>query len=478
MTIHTVPSPDQTEGGVYKLTDAQLMLLYEESFTTPRRSAPPVNILGFFLRIHQGDPSALTMAYQHVITTNDALRLRLWRLNKADAPDIRHDYKSVPYFHYRLRLRGLRLTIAAVGQPDLPPIRLADEAAFRDYLEQFRLRRIPLLGGGPLQAAELVFIGSEDIVLLMHFHHLVIDGYSFKLLFERLVESYESFCQQRQPIGHYPSITRVIKQDEQYRQSPRLARDFAYWHKQFTKQPRYSFPAGRTPVHSKYQTVAYNLSGPLYQQCSTLTARLGVGCSNYSLLMFVAAMTVYRLTGRTNFAMFHMSHGRLDPVSLQTIGSMINMIPVFYNLDPGQSLEQILQDCRKAYVEAMLHSRLPFNELIKLYPYEGFRHCFNFNHAWIVFSALDLEATIARTAYQAETIGAKNQPHQFFVIINDIPGERIDVQMRYQTVKYNKDQATRYLDAFIQTLNQVLGQPQASLSSLRPGKNGYQLQSR
>ncbi len=448
MTIHTVPSPDQTEGGVYQLTDAQLMLLYEESFTTPRRSIPPVNILGFFLRIHQGDPSALTMAYQHVIATNDALRLRLWRLNKADIPDIRHDYKSVPYFHYRLRLRGLRQTIAAVSQPDLPQIRLADEAAFRDYLEQFRLRRIPLLGGGPLQAAELVFIGSEDIVLLMHFHHLVIDGYSFKLLFERLVESYESFCQQRQPIGHYPSITRVIKQDEQYRQSPRLARDFAYWHKQFTKQPRFSFPAGRTPVHSKYQTVACNLSGPLYQQCSTLTVQLGVGCSN--------------------FAIFHMSHGRSDAASKQVIGAMMNMIPIFFNLTVTRSFIQEMQTCKIAYLDSLMHSRLSFNELMKFYFHEGIRHGFNFNHAWMVFSSEDFASSVnLYPLVKAKTYGSPNQPHQFFGEFQEIRSAEMHLSLRFQTVKYSAEQVNTYLNEYLDTLKQVVQQPDAPLSSLR-----------
>lgn len=325
---------------------------------------------------------------------------------------------------------------------------------------------MPLLGC-QLYSAEIVRIGPADIALHARFHHLTIDGYSFKLLFEQLVTFYEQYQQGLEPQPPRYSITRYFQQDEQYRQSPRLTKDIAYWKRVFTKQPHFSFPAGRTPMTSHYLTVERSLTGARYQACCDLSARIGVGCSNYALLMFVAAMTVYRLSGRTNFAMFHMSHGRIDPAGKQTIGAMINMIPVFYNLAADRSFEQTIQACRTAYVESMMHSRLPFNELMKFYTYESIRHGFNANHAWIVFSSLEFEATVAQTAYQAATIGAKNQPHQFFNGIMEIPGERISLQVRYQTVKYNQRQVETYLDAYLDTFDRVVRQPEAPLSSLR-----------
>lgn len=86
-TDHLTPG-----AGPYKLTDAQVMLLWEEVFAKPGRSAIPTNILGFYLLIPQGDPTALSRAFNKVLETNDSLRLQLFRLDRRAARDNRTDY--------------------------------------------------------------------------------------------------------------------------------------------------------------------------------------------------------------------------------------------------------------------------------------------------------------------------------------------------------------------------------------------------
>lgn len=241
----------------------------------------------------------------------------------------------------------------------------------------------------------------------------------------------------------------------------------AFWKRQFTSQPHFTFPAGRTPLVSTSQTLELNIEGPTYLGLREYAARFGVGSSNYSLLLFTAAFTVYRISGETNFALFHMSHGRADAASKQTIGTMANMIPVFFNLDVDQTFTQAVQVCKQAYLDALMHGRLSFNDYMMFYFHEALRNGLNFNHAWMVLSAEDLQVSASRTPYQVRTFGAENQPHQFFCEILEVPGQTIHISLRYQTVKYKPGQAASYLAAFEDTLRRMLNQPDARLASLR-----------
>lgn len=451
----------------YRLTDAQVMLLWEEAFSSGRQATLPSNLLYFEMIIPNGDVQALNKAFNKVIETNDSLRLQLGRLSLSKWKEARDDYQYINILPYRLWLNRLRQSIADFQYLELPVVELADERAYEIHLEKFRAKSKKLMGGA-LFDAELVRFGPESIALIARFHHITIDGYSFKLLFERIAEYYEQYRQGVEPVPAVYSIVKYLETDEQYRNSKRFAKDFAFWKKAFTTQPRYSFPAGKTPVKSGNLTLEKSISGELYQKCVTMTQGLGVGCSTYSLLMFIAAFTVYRVTGQTNFAIFHMSHGRSDAASKQVIGAMMNMIPIFFNLTVTRSFIQEMQTCKIAYLDSLMHSRLSFNELMKFYFHEGIRHGFNFNHAWMVFSSEDFASSVnLYPLVKAKTYGSPNQPHQFFGEFQEIRSAEMHLSLRFQTVKYSAEQVNTYLNEYLDTLKQVVQQPDAPLSSLR-----------
>jgi non-ribosomal peptide synthetase component F len=211
-----------------------------------------------------------------------------------------------------------------------------------------------------------------------------------------------------------------------------------------------------------------SVTGPLYQACRSLAAESG--CSVYGLLMTITALTVYRLTGKDNFAIFTMSHGRHDRTDKQTIGDMINMMPVFYHLPVRLSFSQLIQACNMNYLEAMRHNRLPFNELIKFYPWVSIRHGFNFNHAWCVMSALESENSYCRPPLLPTFLPEQNQAHQFYVDVQETTGLKVDLLVRYQTVKYTRQRVARYLAILIDTLERVIREPDAPAAILRtPG---------
>ena len=456
---------ESIQSSLYALTDSQIMLLWEEAFTLHWKNSPQSNILTYRMLIPGGDAVALGKAFEKVLETNDSLRIRLRRLSRWSR-EAKGDYPAIRIFPYRLWLKGLRQEVAPHETLSLPIRDLPDRDSFEVYFSVFRKGPMKLLGG-PLYAAELIRIGDGTIALIIRFHHLVIDGYSFKLLFERLAEAYGSIVNGHEPALPSRSILPVFKESERYLSSPRHEADKAYWKNAFRSQPGFSFPAGKTSLKSGSLTVEETVRNPLYLEAAKLAKSLGPGCSTYALLAFTAAFTVYRITGKTNFALYHMSHGRQNAAAKETIGAMINMFPLFFNFRPEGSIRSELEKARTAYLEALFHGRLSFNDLLMYTIRQSFRHGFNFNHAWMVLNNEDFAASVARTSFEAKSFGAGNQPHQFFCQLLENPGESLEVSLRVQTDKYTEEQARGFLNLFLDTLRIVLGNPDQALGNLR-----------
>lgn len=448
----------------YPLTDAQVMLLWEEAFAPVSEAAPPCNVLHFYLKVPQGDRLALTRAYNKLIETNDSLRLRLFRLERPTLRQSLQHYRyviSLPFWRWIHRIRQY---IEDYAYEELPLVQVADQAALAAYLGQVAQKGMRVVGDR-LCHGELIAVGEENLILLLRFHHILADGFSSKLLYIRLTEYYLQYCQGIEPAPKSYSITRYLSEDQKYRQSTRFKDDFRFWKKAFHSQPQYSFPAGRTPTTSYLATYKISVDSELYQAAKALAA--AHGSSLYSLMMTIAAFTVYRLTGRTNFAIFHMSHGRLDVQGKQTIGNMINMLPVFFRFEPGQSCQRLIQDCGMNYLESLRHSRLPFNELVKFYARLAMLHGFIFNHAWFVMSSIDFAAAYAKLPFESGFIDAQNQPHQFFAEVDEIPGEQVFINLKYQIPKYTEAKIKEYLAVMVDTLRQVVADPEQPLTRLR-----------
>ena len=79
------------------------------------------------------------------------------------------------------------------------------EAACADQVR--RLARIPFdLATGPLVRAALVRLSPESQVFVVVMHHIVADGWSFRILFDELSADYESITGGADPVSEEPPI--------------------------------------------------------------------------------------------------------------------------------------------------------------------------------------------------------------------------------------------------------------------------------
>lgn len=427
---------------LFRMLDSQSILLWSQIFTLEPRKVRESNILGFYICVRSGDADALERAYNKVIETNDSLRLRFCR---AGGLKIRQYIDDFAY--------------SALARRRLP-----DRRAFEDYLGQIGHNLIPMFGG-QLTWAEIVTYGDGFTALVMRFHHLVMDGYSISLIFSRIAEAYEQYIQGIEPRPRQYSITRSFEQHEKYGKSAAHAEDRVFWRKCYNTQPRYSFPAGRRAPKGACAIREISVGGEMYRNLTALSSELC--CSVQSLILSAAAYTVYRLTGKTNFCLCSLTHGRFDPDARRTVGCLMNVVPVFFNLDTDREFRASLQEEYMNFLETLKHGRLSISEQTPMSYKEPILHGFNFNHEWILVSAMEYGAAFSKSAYEAKMITATNQPYQFYAMVLEVPGERIDIRLRYQTHKFSSEQAGRFLQAFLDVMDRMTSSPGAKISSVR-----------
>ncbi|MFD6726405.1 condensation domain-containing protein, partial [Streptomyces sp. NPDC060131] len=138
---------------------------------------------------------------------------------------------------------------AAVEDPDGVPytpvlLRHIDLSGHEDpegeaqrWMDRDRATPLPLDRPG-LSSHALFTLGGGRHLYYLGVHHIVIDGTSMALFYERLAEVYRALRDGRAvPAAAFGDTDRMVAGEEAYRASARYERDRAYWTGLFTDRP-------------------------------------------------------------------------------------------------------------------------------------------------------------------------------------------------------------------------------------------------
>ena len=217
--------------------------------------------------------------------------------------------------------------------------RLAAGERERAALDQIRkLARIPFdLATGPLARAALARLSPDAHVLAVVMHHIVADGWSFRILFDELAADYEAISRGGGPAAEEPPIQYAdfaIWQIE-HAEDGGYAPDGRFWRAELADAPstlplpvdepypaRQTFTAGH--VHT---TVEDSLADAL----SELAARQGTTLS--AVLLAAYAVVLARLTGRDDLLIAVPVAARTRPETKPVVGLFLNTVPIRIRID-------------------------------------------------------------------------------------------------------------------------------------------------
>lgn len=433
---------------LYPLSDSQKLLRWTEIFSLEPTKTREINIISFYIRVTKdADPDALEKALNHVIAVNDSLRLRIVRT-----------------------WRGWRQYIADPEFVHFPRMNVSGDAAFQEFLKNAYKFPVPWLGKS-LVWARLVQIGAGDWALVMRMHHAVMDGYSIRLICQQLQAAYHCYLAGEAPAdGKRYSILDFFKAEKKYSDSPQHEEDRKFWSYAYNHQRHYSFPAGHRSEFGACASANFSIEHDLYQRLSSLAQ--ASSCSLLSLLMSMVALTTYVATGKDNFALYSLTHGRHTFAQKKTVGCMMNTVPIFYDVDTNKPVSEQFSIWYMNYLDTLSHGRLTMGEQVPLSYKEPIKHFFNFNHGWMLFSPMEFGSFFEQADMEMEMLPMHNLSSQFYLSVLDVPGEHVRFSLDYQTHKFKQSTISKLTSQYLAVCQAVADDPSITPKQLRAALTG------
>ncbi|MET8170066.1 amino acid adenylation domain-containing protein [Streptomyces sp. NPDC005329] len=193
---------------------------------------------------------------------------------------------------------------------------------------------------GPLFAHTLLTLAADRHIWLLRAHHLLLDGYSYKLLGRRLADVHNALAEGRDPgpCGFAP-VGRLRTEETAYLASERCARDRDHWTRRLAGLPEPARLTRRTaPPRAPFLRRADEIDSPDAEALSAAATRLGV--TRTDLLTAAVAVYLHRMTGEDDLILGMATMSRLGSAALRTPGTASDVLPLRVTARSGARLAE------------------------------------------------------------------------------------------------------------------------------------------
>jgi amino acid adenylation domain-containing protein len=247
-------------------------------------------------------------------------------------------------------------------------LKKAQLQAAHEALRPFDLARAPLL------RARLMRLGAKDHVLVLIFHHIIVDGTSIGLYFEEVSKLYDAFQTRRQADLAKPALQfcDVARWQRSWCKTGAADRQFAYW-KERLRDASAVFPmngdARKDFVRSPITFDPVYLHDELVARLRDLGRGQG-GTLFMTLLTGLKAMLLGR-SGRSDICVATAMANRTRQNAERVIGPLENTTLIRTRLDLDLSFGEAFGRVRDALLDAYARQELPFDVLAARLEREG-----------------------------------------------------------------------------------------------------------
>ncbi|BAU81364.1 actinomycin synthetase II [Streptomyces laurentii] len=188
---------------------------------------------------------------------------------------------------------------------------------------------------GPLFAHTLLTLTAERHIWLLRAHHILLDGYSYKLLGRRIAEVYNALAEGRDPgPGTFAPADRLRAEEAAYLASERHGRDRDHWAARLAGLPEPARLTRRTAAPSvPFLRRTAEWDAPDTEALSAAATRLDV--TRTDLITAAVAAYLHRMTGEDDLVLGMATMSRLGSAALRTPGTASDVLPLRVTTRPG-----------------------------------------------------------------------------------------------------------------------------------------------
>ncbi|KAL2698592.1 hypothetical protein AAEP93_009980 [Penicillium crustosum] len=246
----------------------------------------------------------------------------------------------------------------------LEHIAISDETEVEEATKQMEAH-VFKISDGEIMRVQLLSLNPEKHWIIFGFHHINMDGISFEVFWSDLEKAYQG-----QPLSEdglqYPDFT--MRQLREYEEGA-WGKDLTYWRAQYTEIPPAIplLPFALQPMRPKVAQFGSH----------TAQVRLDAGlsdsidrcCRMFKSTPFHFHLAVWKTLLLRFFDMKDVCIGlgdgnRTDADILRSMGLFLNLLPVRFSQQPGQSFGECLKEVRNITQGAFSHSRVPFDVIL------------------------------------------------------------------------------------------------------------------
>ncbi|MDH6117663.1 amino acid adenylation domain-containing protein [Kitasatospora sp. GAS204B] len=268
------------------------------------------------------------------------------------------------------------LRIAPAVTVPLPVTDLTDlpaparERALGEAVDRLALGPFDLLHG-PVFRAGLIRLAAEEHVLVLAFHHIVVDGWSLGIIERDLAGEYTAALDGNPRLPTTPTPTydyRDYAADERRMLAgPRRAEAMAYWRRQLADAPAQlqlptDWPQPRVPSNAG-DVRSFLLPPQLAQQAQALGRKKRV--TKFVVLLSAYAALLARLTAAKEVVIGVPVSGRTSLEVEGVVGLFVNMLPLRVRVRPGLTFAELLPQVRDTFLAGHEYQDLPFQQVVE-----------------------------------------------------------------------------------------------------------------
>src|SRR5690349_10696642 len=242
----------------------------------------------------------------------------------------------------------------------------------RAALDQIgKLARIPFdLATGPLARAALVRLSPQAHVLAVVMHHIVADGWSFRVLFDELSADYEAISRGGSPDAEEPPIQYAdfaIWQIE-HAEGSGYAAATRFWRAELAGAPSALPLPVDEPYPARQSFAAACVNTAIEQRLADALRELAsqYGTTLFAVLLAAYAVVLSRLTGSDDLLVAVPMAARTRPETESVVGLFMNTVPIRIRIDEDQRLGDLVRAVHAATARALEHQELPFARVVEL----------------------------------------------------------------------------------------------------------------
>ncbi len=230
------------------------------------------------------------------------------------------------------------------------------------------------LVNGPLVRVQIIKLSATHHVLLLAIHHLIMDGWSIKVVLHELDRIYPAKIQgvlcDLLPATQYGDYIRWQNAPEN---RAKFAEAETYWMQQFANLPStVELPTDRPrPAAKTYGAATQGLSLDSALYLSLKSAAAKEGCTLFTYLLGSFYIWLQRLTGQDDLAVGVPAAGQIVAASQQDfegrslVGHCVNLLPIRCRCEGDPCFKDYLKTIKGVVLDAHEHQQFTFGNLVK-----------------------------------------------------------------------------------------------------------------